>query len=108
MVIITPMANGRGQLSINVGTEKVRLDCSKTEPLKMSDEDYALAKESIAPWIDVKVTVEEGASGAPGEDTGVLNEVDAGAKKAAAKKKGGKAKSKKKPGRIARALGAKG
>lgn len=102
MVKITPMANGKGQLSINVGTEKVRLDLTSTEELKMSDEDYALAKQSIAPWIGIKVTVEEEGDDIQGEDTRVLNEVDAGAKKAAAKKK--KAAAKKK-GRLARALG---
>lgn len=103
MVKITPMAKGKGQLSINVGTEKVRLNLESTKALKMSDEDYALAKQSIAPWIGVKVTVQEDAGGVQGEDTEVLTEVDAGAKKAAATKK--KASTKKRRGQLGRAKG---
>lgn len=102
MVKITPMADGKGQLSINVGTEKVRLDLESTKALKMSDEDYALAKQSIAPWIGVKVTVEEDGGPVQGEDTGVLTEVDAGAKKAATAKK---TTAKKKRGLLGRAKG---
>lgn len=85
MVTITPMANGKGQLSINVGMEKVRLDLTKTVALQMSDYDYALAKVSIAPWIGVKVTVEENSSEVQGEDTSVPPEVQGEANKASKK-----------------------
>ncbi len=86
MVTITPIEDGKGQLSINVGPNKIRLDCSSPKnAVKLSDEDYALCKESLAPWVGRKVTVIED----PSNGTDVLAEVDAGAEaeKAAAKPK---------------------
>ncbi len=84
MVTITPTKDSKGQLSINVGLNRIKLDCSSPKnAIEMSDADYALAKESLAPWVGVKVTVEESHA----DDTDVLAEVDVGAEKKPVKKK---------------------
>lgn len=81
MVKITPLPEGKGIHIISVGDRKLSLNCAHTEPLYLSDEDYALCKASLEPWVDKKFTVEEDVPDQePEEDTKVLEEVDKGAK----------------------------